>query len=113
MFGDDAPKDPLDLFGVWFEEAKTGEPNDPDAMALASVGEDGKALLEGIPAGEWTLKVWDEKSGEHSQSVTIRSHETELVEITLDALGFREQSHKNKYGEDYPPPDDEGLPSGG
>lgn len=41
MFGDDAPKDPLDLFGVWFEEAKTGEPNDPDAMALASVGEDG------------------------------------------------------------------------
>jgi pyridoxamine 5'-phosphate oxidase len=41
MFGDDAPKDPLELFGLWFEEAKTGEPNDPDAMALASVGEDG------------------------------------------------------------------------
>ncbi len=41
MFGDDAPKDPLELFAVWFEEAKTGEPNDPDAMALASVGEDG------------------------------------------------------------------------
>ncbi len=41
MFGDDAPKEPLELFGVWFEEAKTGEPNDPDAMALASVGEDG------------------------------------------------------------------------
>jgi pyridoxamine 5'-phosphate oxidase len=41
MFGDDAPKDPLELFGVWFEEAKTGEPNDPDAMALASAGEDG------------------------------------------------------------------------
>ena len=41
MFGDDAPKDPLELFAVWFAEAKTGEPNDPDAMALASVGEDG------------------------------------------------------------------------
>jgi pyridoxamine 5'-phosphate oxidase len=41
MFGDDAPKDPLELFGVWFDEAKTGEPNDPDAMALASAGEDG------------------------------------------------------------------------
>jgi pyridoxamine 5'-phosphate oxidase len=53
MFGDDAPKDPLELFGDWFEEAKAGEPNDPDAMALASVGEDGMpsarmVLLKGV-----------------------------------------------------------------
>ncbi len=30
--------DPFDLFAVWFEEAKANEINDPDAMALATVG---------------------------------------------------------------------------
>ena len=33
--------EPLELFESWFEEAKTAEPNDPNAMALASVGADG------------------------------------------------------------------------
>lgn len=29
--------DPIALFAAWFAEAKTAEPNDPDAMALATV----------------------------------------------------------------------------
>jgi pyridoxamine 5'-phosphate oxidase len=29
--------DPFQLFNVWFAEAKASEPNDPDAMALATV----------------------------------------------------------------------------
>jgi pyridoxamine 5'-phosphate oxidase len=33
--------DPLALFEQWFQEAQASEPNDPDAMALASVGADG------------------------------------------------------------------------
>lgn len=33
--------EPLELFENWFEEAKTAEPSDPDAMSLASVGADG------------------------------------------------------------------------
>ena len=33
--------DPIALFGAWFEEAKTSEPNDPNGMALATVDEDG------------------------------------------------------------------------
>jgi pyridoxamine 5'-phosphate oxidase len=41
MIGDKVPKDPLEMFDAWFTEAKDGEPNDPNAMALASVGEDG------------------------------------------------------------------------
>ncbi|WP_336987582.1 pyridoxamine 5'-phosphate oxidase [Altererythrobacter aquiaggeris] len=28
--------DPFELFGKWFAEARTSEPNDPDAMALAT-----------------------------------------------------------------------------
>jgi len=33
--------DPYVLFGAWMEEAKAGEPNDPNAMAIATVDADG------------------------------------------------------------------------
>ena len=33
--------DPIALFKAWFAEAKTAEPNDPDAMALATVDASG------------------------------------------------------------------------
>lgn len=32
---------PLELFGTWYAEAGKSEPNDPSAMALATVGPDG------------------------------------------------------------------------
>lgn len=38
---DTAPLDPIELFEEWFLLAKTSEPNDPNAMALASVDEQG------------------------------------------------------------------------
>ena len=49
--------DPIALFDAWFAEAKTNEPNDPDAMALATATPDGRpsvrmVLLKGHgPAG--------------------------------------------------------------
>ncbi len=33
--------DPLALFDAWFADAKTSEPNDPEAVALATCGADG------------------------------------------------------------------------
>lgn len=33
--------DPLEIFGTWYAEAGKSEPNDPSAMALATVGPDG------------------------------------------------------------------------
>ena len=41
MFADSPPDDPLTLFATWFDEAKAEEVNDPNAMALATVGGDG------------------------------------------------------------------------
>ncbi|SMF60797.1 Pyridoxamine 5'-phosphate oxidase [Tistlia consotensis] len=38
---DSPPADPLTLFADWFDEARSAEPNDPNAMVVASVGEDG------------------------------------------------------------------------
>jgi pyridoxamine 5'-phosphate oxidase len=47
--------DPFGLFAAWFAEAQAHEPNDPNAMALASVGEAGMpnvrmTLLKGVDA---------------------------------------------------------------
>lgn len=49
------PADPLDIFAAWLGEAEASEPNDPTAMALATVGEDGMpscrmVLLKGYDA---------------------------------------------------------------
>jgi pyridoxamine 5'-phosphate oxidase len=38
----DAPDDPLDLFGKWLIDAESTEPNDPNAMALATIDADGR-----------------------------------------------------------------------
>lgn len=45
--------DPVELFKEWLETAKGSEPNDPEAMALATVGVDGRpsvrmVLLKGV-----------------------------------------------------------------
>ena len=40
-FGDD----PVELFRKWFDEAKASEPNDPNAMALATVDSDGRPAV--------------------------------------------------------------------
>lgn len=37
----DPSVDPISRFAAWLEEAKASEPNDPEAMAVATVGEDG------------------------------------------------------------------------
>lgn len=41
LHADQLDGDPFALFDSWFEEAKAAEINDPDAMALASVDENG------------------------------------------------------------------------
>ena len=37
--------DPYDLFDRWFAEARASEPNDPDAMALATADGDGRPAV--------------------------------------------------------------------
>ena len=55
-----AAAEPFALFEAWFEDARTHEPNDPNAMALATVDADGlpnirMTLLKGVdPQGSDT-----------------------------------------------------------
>ncbi|RMB08411.1 pyridoxamine 5'-phosphate oxidase [Eilatimonas milleporae] len=46
---------PFDTFAGWFAEAGDSEPNDPNAMALATVAADGRPSLRMV-----LLKGWDE-----------------------------------------------------
>ena len=48
--------EPLRLFGAWFEEARKSEPADPDAMALATVDDDGLPNVRMV-----LLKGFDER----------------------------------------------------
>ncbi|GAB4147200.1 MAG: pyridoxamine 5'-phosphate oxidase [Sphingomonadales bacterium] len=50
----DPSGDPLSLFGDWLAAAERAEPNDPNAMALATVGDDGMPSLRMV-----LLKGWD------------------------------------------------------
>jgi pyridoxamine 5'-phosphate oxidase len=48
-----AMTDPFELFRAWFAEARAAEPNDPEAMALATADADGRpsarmVLLKGV-----------------------------------------------------------------
>ena len=48
--------DPFSLFGQWFDEAVASEINDPDAMALASVDNDGMPSVRMVLLKEWSLE---------------------------------------------------------
>ena len=53
-------EEPLRLFAVWFEDARKAEPNDPEAMALATVDADGlpnvrMVLMKGFDERGWVF----------------------------------------------------------
>jgi len=56
MFADSPPEDPFGLLREWYAEAEASEPNDPNAMALATVGEDGMPALRMV-----LLKGFDQR----------------------------------------------------
>lgn len=58
MADDPFAQDPYGLFDAWFAEAKGSEPNDPDAMALATVGADGRPSVRMV-----LLKAVDRDGG--------------------------------------------------
>ena len=66
--------DPLQLFADWFAEARESEPNDPDAMALATATAEGRpsvriVLLKGHgPEGFTFYTNMDSQKGEELES---------------------------------------------
>ncbi|MDI1283606.1 MAG: pyridoxamine 5'-phosphate oxidase [Reyranella sp.] len=63
--------DPLALFGDWYAEAAKTEPNDPNAVALATVGPDGTPAVRMVllkdydPAGFVFYTNYESRKGQH------------------------------------------------
>jgi len=74
-----------------------------DSDFAAVTGPDGAFRFENVPAGTWTVKVWNEEGGEAGSPVTVRAGAQTPAAFQLDATAFRREPHKNKYGKEYPP----------
>ena len=75
--------------------------------AFGKTGADGNVELHEVPVGTWPVSGWHEKGGDGQAQVTVVAGHTTWVELRLDSSRWRPSPHKNKYGKDYPPPDDD------
>src|SRR5215472_17426052 len=71
-----------------------------DSDFAAVTGRDGAFRFEGVPAGQYVVKVWHEEGGEAQAPATPGGAP---VTVRLDVTNFKPLPHKNKYGKDYPP----------
>ena len=78
-----------------------------DGNAYAKTAADGVALLPQVTPGAYRLSVWHERGGERELDVVVKPGAVTPVDVSLDASRWRSEPHKNKYGKDYPPPDDD------
>jgi plastocyanin len=62
---------------------------------------DGTFAIEGVPAGDWVVKGWHERSGEGQQPVAVPAEGGVDTILTLDASKWKRAPHKNKFGKDY------------
>lgn len=71
-----------------------------DNPLYATTNSDGEFVIENIPDGTYTMRVWHEFSDEKSVEVTVAGSEVKTVNIDLmETRSFVQ--HKNKFGKDY------------
>jgi plastocyanin len=54
-----------------------------DSPFYAVTDDKGSFTIEGVPPGEYTVEVWQEKLGTHEQKVAVKAGETASVNFTL------------------------------
>jgi plastocyanin len=62
---------------------------------------DGTFTIEGVPAGKYTVKAWQERAGEAAKEVTVTDTGAAQASFSLDASSYKTVPHKNKFGKDY------------
>ncbi len=68
---------------------------------------DGHIILRDIPPGTTVVEGFNVRGGVWSREVAVRPGRTTPLRVELDVSGWRDASHLNKYGKEYPPPDDD------
>jgi plastocyanin len=73
-----------------------------DNPYFAKAAPDGSFTIEAVPAGRYKLTAWHDKAGETSQDVVVPAQgQVAAKPFSLDASGFKQMPHKNKFGKDY------------
>jgi plastocyanin len=78
-----------------------------DSRLHGAADERGQIRLSGVPPGLTNVEGWNVRGGMWSRDVTVRPGRTSNLAVELDISSWREASHLNKYGKEYPPPDDD------
>ena len=74
-----------------------------DDAAFATTDENGNFRLAGLPPGQRTVQVWNERGGEKQFPVELEAGRRRTLNAVLDGSSYRRIQHKNKFGRDYPP----------
>lgn len=62
---------------------------------------DGRWRITRVPAGKYELHVWHERASEVVQELEVPAAGLTDVDQRLDATGYKQVAHKNKFGKDY------------
>ena len=62
---------------------------------------DGSFTIGNVPPGEYVLHTWHERAQESTQPVTVTATGLLLPDLQLDARGFVQREHLNKFGRPY------------
>lgn len=62
---------------------------------------DGSFSVGNVPPGDYVLHLWHERAGESTQPVTVAAQGLTLPDLQLDARGYVQRDHLNKFGRPY------------
>lgn len=71
-----------------------------DSPFYAWTAPDGSFLLDNVPPGSYSLKVWHEE-GEATRPVVVTEAGASGIVVPLDVSGFVKRPHFNKFGKPY------------
>ena len=73
-----------------------------DSPLWAQPGSDGSFRITGVPAGAYVLHVWHERAAEElTREITVPAAGLGSLALELDASGYKQVQHLNKYGKPY------------
>lgn len=68
---------------------------------VAQPNPDGRFTIGGVPPGTYTLHVWHDRGGKVARELAVAANGQPVVNVQLDARGYRFVQHKNKFGQEY------------
>ena len=76
---------------------------------FAAASSDGQVTIHDVPSGSYELTVWAEGADPQEMKALARQIQVTTAQLDLGVISIhaaaREMKHKNKFGEDYAPPD--------